>query len=235
MSLVAEHNILLVIPTLNEEVTIGKQISDSLTKFHKDNIILIDGGSTDKTLEIANGYGIKVINQSSKGKGNAIKEVMNGLDKDIDVLVFIDGDLTYDILEIDKLLVPLIKEQADLVLGNRLKGEREKGSISKFNIIGNWTFSILIKMLYGGELTDTQTGYRVLSKKCIAEITPHLKSESFDIETEINILSLKKHLKIKSVPIRYSNRPDNSVTKLNPIKVGWKILKRILGLKFAKL
>ncbi len=232
------HNFILIIPTLNEEKTINTIIQKSLNYFEPNNIIVIDGHSSDKTPEIVKSHNILLLQQTGKGKGNAIIDVLNYINNnkyDYNGVVFIDGDLTYDISEVNNLIEPIIKDKYDMVIGNRLNGKREKNSITRFNLIGNWIFSILIRLFHGSIITDTQTGYRALSKSCINNILPHLKSNSFDIETEMNIIVARKKLKIYDVPISYYCRPIDSYSKLNPMKIGLKILWRIIEMRFRKI
>ena len=111
---------------LNEETAIGKLIRDIKNKILpvKTSILVIDGGSTDKTVEICKKEKVEVIRQKRKGKGSAMREAVDY--SKTDIVVFIDGDGTYSIDDLDSLLEPLLNDEADMVVGSRLLGKREK-------------------------------------------------------------------------------------------------------------
>jgi dolichol-phosphate hexosyltransferase len=227
--------IFLTIPTLNEERTIEDLIINSKKVLPNENILIYDGNSVDKTKSIAKVQKVMFKVQNSKGKGNAMIEAIDYFlhNTNLSYICFIDGDLTYQIEEIDCLFETLINTNSDMVIGNRINGSRENGSITKLNVIGNYLFSILIKILYGGSLMDTQSGFRLLSRDSINKIYKELNSSGFSIETELCILYLKNKFKISSCDIKYKRRLEGSHTKLNPIKAGSEILKTILRLKFT--
>ena len=225
----------LIVPTLNEEQTIRKVITDA--KEFDIEIIVIDGNSTDQTVQIAKGLDVPVWIQEGKGKGNAIIQAFQrlSLEENQDIIVLIDGDETYDIKRIESLCKPIIDGLADMVIGDRLKGNREEGSISRVNMIGNYVFSILSSILYWLPLIDTQTGYRAFTPNLVKDLAPILSSSGFEIETEINIITKKLGYKIKSIPSDYFCRPKGSETKLSPLKTGSRILKKLFVLKFKRV
>jgi len=214
--------VLCIIPTLNEEKTIREVISKA--KHFVNHVLVVDGFSVDDTYTNSKEAGAEVIFQEGKGKGNALKTVFREI-KEYDICVIIDGDGTYDPLEMGKIIEPIINGEADLVVGSRLQGKMEKGSISKTNIFGNNLFNFLINLLYKGKITDSQSGYRAMTSKAVNLI--NIKSEGFEIETEITIKALKKGMRIIEVPISYRKR-RGSPTKLRPIKAGSRIIKTII-------
>ena len=208
-------DICILIPTLNEERTIGSVIN-GFKKLGFNNIVVIDGGSTDRTREIAEKMGAKVIQQSGKGKGQALKEAFQTIDNDI--VVIIDGDGTYLPEDCYK-LINEIKNGADHVIGNRLKNF-EKGAFTRLNLIGNKILNLIFRVTYGVELYDILSGYRALKRRAYKNI--ELKKTGFEIETELTVESLSKGYRVVEVPVTYKKRIGK--TKLKPIRDGFKIM-----------
>ena len=215
------HKIVCIIPTLNESLTVTEVVKKAKQFVHR--VIVVDGYSEDGTSEMASKAGADVIFQDGKGKGTALRTALNKIYGDI--YVTIDGDATYDPLEMEKILKPIIEGEADMVVGSRLKGMMEKGSISKLNKIGNKLFNFLINTFFHGNITDSQSGFRALNRGAVESL--QLTSEGFEIETEMTVKCLKLGLKIMEVPISYMRR-RGSQTKLNAFKAGSKILKTII-------
>src|SRR5690348_12044251 len=194
----------IIIPTLNEESSIGQLIKNIKSEVVPANISIsvIDGGSVDRTIEICKKENVKVSVQKGKGKGRAMKEAVDN--SVADIIVFIDGDGTYSIKDLTALLEPLINNKMDMVVGSRISGKREKGSISKFNIIGNKWFNRFINFAMKSKVTDSLSGYRSMWKNVFDDLV--LLSDSFEIEVEITVEALSKGYRILEVPISYGNR-----------------------------
>lgn len=205
----------IIIPTLNEEESIGNVI-DGFKRLGYDDILVIDGNSTDRTREIAKEKGAKVVVQSGKGKGQAIAEAFQIADGD--VVVLIDGDGTYLPEDAEKLIEPIRRGIADHVIGNRLENF-EKGAFTRLNLIGNKILNAIFRFFYGIELRDVLSGYRALKKDVYKSI--ELKKHGFEVEVEMTVETLAKGFRIVEVPIRYVKRAGR--TKLNPLKDGLKI------------
>ncbi len=205
----------VIIPTLNEEDSIGEVIEGFKRLGYKD-IIVIDGNSTDRTREIAKAKGAKVVIQSGKGKGQAVAEAFQIAKGD--VVVLIDGDGTYLPEDVEKLLEPIRKGIADHVIGNRLENF-EKGAFTRLNLFGNKILNALFRFFYGVELKDILSGYRALKREVYKSID--LKKHGFEVEVEMTVETLANGFRIVEVPIRYVKRAGK--TKLNPLKDGLKI------------
>jgi dolichol-phosphate mannosyltransferase len=220
-----EQKVEIIIPTLNEESSIRELIKDikNYNCIAQNSILVIDGGSTDKTVEICNDENVTVLQQRRKGKGSAMREAVDATDTD--VIVFIDGDGTYSINDLNSLLEPVLSDKADMVVGSRVLGNREKGSISKFNYIGNKLFNKTINFSLKSNVTDSLSGYRVLRREVFRELI--LFSDSFEIEVEMTVEALAKGYRVKEIPIKYGKRKE-SQTKLNPLSDGIKISKTLL-------
>ena len=211
-----------IVPTLNEYSTVADVVSKAM-RFTR-HVVVVDGNSEDDTIEVASRAGAEVILQDGKGKGMALRTAFNKVNSDI--YVILDGDATYDVMEMEKILQPILEGEADMVIGSRLKGKMEDGSISRLNRLGNRFFNFLINSFFHGEITDSQSGFRAISREAVGNMD--LSSNGFEIETEMTIKALKQGLKIREVPITYMRR-RGTPSKLNSFKAGSRILKTIIA------
>ncbi len=219
--LLRTDDVVCIIPTLNEGFTVAEVIGKAKQSVRR--VIVVDGHSDDDTSKMAWDAGAEVILQDGRGKGMALRTVFNKIHSS--VYVIIDGDATYDALEMGKIVQPIIDGEADMVIGSRLKGVMEKGAISRLHIIGNRLFNFLINSLYSGRITDSQSGFRAMSRRTVESL--NLSSKGFEVETEITVQALKSGLRVKEVPITYVRRKGTR-SKLNSFKAGSRILKTII-------
>jgi dolichol-phosphate hexosyltransferase len=215
----------IIIPTLNEERTLEAVINDirSSVLSVAVSILVIDGGSTDRTTEICRREDVKYILQKTKGKGSAMREAVE--QSDADIVVFIDGDGTYSASDLESMLKPLLDDQADMVVGSRILGKREKGAITLFNTFGNKIFNKTINFAMKTSITDSLSGYRALYRKTFRELV--LFSQTFEIEVEMTVEALAKGYRVLEVPIRYGVR-NGTRTKLDPVGDGIRIGRTLL-------
>lgn len=221
-----KNDVCVLVPTLNEAET----IAGIVTKFLADGyrVLVIDGHSTDDTRELAAGAGAEVVVQTGKGKGQAIQQAFATIESEY--LVMIDGDGTYLPDEVDEVLAPVLRGEADHVIGNRF-ANFSRGAFTRLNLVGNKLLNKMFGIIYGGWLNDILTGYRAFNKKAYQGI--ELNKTGFEIETEITVECIKKDLRIVEVPITYLPRREGAPTKLNPLKDGARIGMTIY--KLAKL
>jgi dolichol-phosphate hexosyltransferase len=215
----------VIIPTLNEEQTIGSLIQSIRSSFFDEDvsIMVVDGGSTDRTASICRSQNINFIVQKGKGKGRAIREAVEY--SKADIVVFMDGDGTYSASDLQLLVEPLLKEEADMVVGSRTLGGREKGSIATFNSLGNALFNRAINFAMKSSISDSLSGYRALYRKTFNDLV--LFGDNFEIEVEMTVEALINGYRLLEVPIRYGLR-KGSVTKLDPIRDGMRIGQTLL-------
>ncbi len=219
-----EKDVCILIPTLNEGATIAQLIRDLRSEgFNK--IVVIDGHSTDKTQELAEAEGARLIVQKGKGKGQAVQEAFGTLDNEY--LVMLDGDGTYLASDVHAMLAPLFEGKAEHVIGNRLVNF-EPGAFERLNLIGNKLINRLFSMAYRQHLTDILTGYRAFTLDVYKSFD--LKEMGFEVESEMTIQSIKLDHMIEVVPISYLSRKSDAATKLNPLKDGFRIGKTIYRL-----
>lgn len=215
----------VIIPALNEEKGIGPTILELQQTLGDLLILVIDGNSTDRTVEIASGMKAGVVMQGGKGKGQAIAQALKYVDSNTRYVVFIDADFTYPAGIIPR-MIEILRENPDvgMVNGNRFEPRftLERG-ISNPYYIGNRFLAFLQYMFNGVNLRDPLTGLRVVRWEILRGWKP--KSKGFDIEAELNHLVERKGYRIKEVPIQYRRRLGEKKLKLID---GFSILKRIV-------
>jgi len=213
---VPKDDVCILIPTLNEEHTIG-DVVHSFRSQGFSHIMVVDGHSTDRTVEVAQRAGAHVLVQPGKGKGDALRYAFEQITQRY--IVLIDGDGTYDPTEVDRLLYPL-ERGYDHVIGERFT-LAQKGGFRRLNRIGNLLLNRVFAAMYGEDLVDILSGYRAFTTASILEL--RLGEYGFGIEAEMAVECIKRGQEVAVVPITYRPRPAKSHTKLNPLRDGSRI------------
>ena len=214
--------IAILLPCYNEEVTIGKVIRDFRSALPDATVYVYDNNSTDHTAEIAAREGAIVRKEPRQGKGNVIRAMFE--DIDADVYIMADGDDTYP-ADAAPAMVEKILEGYDMVIGDRLSSTYFQENKRPFHNFGNRLVRGSINTLFGAHVTDIMTGYRAFSFT-FAKTYPVL-SRGFEIETEMTIHSLNNNLRLYEMPIQYRDRPEGSVSKLDTVGDGIKVMSTI--------
>ncbi|MDD5473930.1 MAG: S-layer glycoprotein N-glycosyltransferase AglJ [Candidatus Methanoperedens sp.] len=216
-----KEDVCILIPTLNE----GKTIEGIVREFKSmgfSDILVIDGHSTDGTVNKAQNAGAKVVIQSGTGKGQAVSQAFSMIASKY--VVMLDGDGTYLPEDVDKILEPVTAGIADHVIGNRF-ANYQKGAFTSLNLFGNRILNKIFGFAYGVWLEDILSGYRAFNNTAIKHI--ELNRTGFEVETEITVECVKKDLKTVEVPITYLARVSGAATKLKPIRDGFRIASTI--------
>lgn len=190
----------IIIPTLNEEQSIGKVIDEIPDTFEKE-VIVVDSNSTDRTAEIARKKGAKVVNEPRLGYGRAYKTGFQHATGDI--IVTLDGDLTYPACKIPQLVSILENENLDFITCDRLSN-LNKNAMSFKHRVGNFILSATIRLLFGIKIKDSQSGMWVFRKNILDNLT--LKSDKMSFSEEIKLEAWKKNYRVKEIPINYRER-----------------------------
>jgi len=214
--------IAVLIPCYNEAVTIKKVVQDARKELPEAAIYVYDNNSKDNTSEIAAAAGAIVVKEPRQGKGNVVRAMFKNIDADVYVLI--DGDDTYPFTCVHDLLQPVIRDEADMVIGERMSnGTYSKENTRAFHGFGNSLIKRLINFLFRSKLDDIMTGYRVFNRYYVK--TFPVLSKGFEIETEMTIYALHNNYRIQEIPIEYRDRPTGSASKLNTYRDGFKVLK----------
>lgn len=212
--------IAILIPCYNEALTIEKVVKDFKNELPSADIYVYDNNSVDDTAVIAEKAGAIVRPEYIQGKGAAVRSMFRDIDADIYVMV--DGDDTYPANEVMNLIEPVKQGRADMVIGDRLSSTYYTENKRPFHNFGNDLVRWLVNVIYGSNIRDVMTGYRAFSKRFVKSIP--VISNGFQIETEMTIFALENNLKLVNVPVTYRDRPEGSVSKLNTVKDGIKVL-----------
>jgi len=220
-----DYVVSVVIPAFKEVKTIRKVIRDlKSSSSYNMQIIVVDGYSNDGTEEIVKEEKAEFVTEPRVGYGRAIK---TGIDHaNGDIVVIIDADDTYEACDINKLVQPLLKDESDVCLASRLGGTLLPGAMPSMNLFGNRMFTSMYNTIYGQNVTDTQTGFRALTKKTIECLD--LYSDGMGLSTVFLTEAAKRGFRITEFPTIYRPRNDHSKSKLNRLKAGWEILRILL-------
>lgn len=216
----------VLIPCYNESSTIGKVVRDFREALPEAVIYVYDNNSTDHTDRIARDAGAVVRYEFQQGKGNVVRRMFAEIDAHCYVMV--DGDDTYPAEAARALVEEVRKNQADMVVGDRLSSTYFEENKRPFHNFGNAVVRGSINALFHNDIKDIMTGYRAFSYRFVK--TFPVLSKGFEIETEMSIHAIDKNMRIRNVVIDYRDRPENSVSKLNTYSDGFKVLRTIMRL-----
>ncbi|MCX7956383.1 MAG: glycosyltransferase family 2 protein [Endomicrobia bacterium] len=217
----------VILPCLNEEEGVEiciKKIKDVLEKNKiEGEIIVVDNGSTDNSVNAVKKYPfVKLLFEEEKGYGAALRK---GIDEASGKYIIMgDADDTYNFYDIPKFLDKL-KEGYELVMGSRFKGKILKGAMSwSHRYIGNPILSGMLKLFFGGSISDAHCGLRAFTKEAYKKM--NLKTTGMEFASEMVIHALKKKLKVTEIPIIYHPRIGES--KLSSFRDAWRHIRFML-------
>ncbi len=219
-------------PALNEEQAIA-QVFDALPPGLFARVLVVDNGSTDATAAVARARGTQVVSEPHRGYGRACLAGLAALGRDADIVVFMDADGSDVPAEVESLLEPLHRDQADLVLGSRALGRAERGSLTWPQRWGNWLSVALIRLLFGHRYTDLGP-FRAIRRKSLEALA--MQDTNFGWTVEMQVKALLRGLRVCEVPVSYRRRIGQSKisgTVSGVVLAGSKIIWTILKLRFA--
>ena len=218
----------VILPALDEERTIGECITKIQNVFQDNAIkgeIIIADSSTDRTPEIAESSGAKVIHTEKNGYGNAYLTAFRHARGHL--IVMGDADNTYDFHQIPKLIAPL-KDGVDFVIGSRFKGVIRPGSMTALHqYIGNPLLTWLINVIFGTHFSDAHSGFRAITKEALDRL--QLKTGGMEFASEMLVMASKAQLNIVEVPIDYY--PRLTPSNLHSFADGWRHIRFVLLMK----
>ena len=217
----------IIIPVRNEELTVGNIIDRVQATVQqaglKSEIIVIDDCSTDNSLEVAKQRGVKIFTlMQHQGKGYALRAGFSKAKGDI--IVTIDSDGSHRPEELPRILAPILRGKADLVIGSRYLNQKNVAA-RKLNVSGVQLFNSFIRILTGVDTSDSQSGYRAMKRQALK--TEELTSYEYEIESEILVKTAKKHFRVAEVPISFEQRTYGR-SGVDPMVDGFKILLSII-------
>ncbi len=220
----ASDSVLVIIAALNEQEGIGPTLTELREYLKKPRLLVIDGNSTDRTVEAASNIGAEVLSQQGSGKGQAIAQAIRRVESEAKYVVFIDADYTYPAEHIPE-MIRILEENPDvgMVSGNRFNYHFQLDEMRNVLYTGNRMLAFVHNLLNGVQMRDPLTGLRVVRSRILKDWEP--RSKSFDIEVELNHHIERRGYGIVEIPIHYRQRLGEKKLRF---KHAFTILKRIL-------
>lgn len=220
--------IAVLIPCFNECQTVAKVVSDWKRELPEATIYVYDNNSTDGTDEAARNAGAIVRYETQQGKGAVVRRMFREIDAKCYIMV--DGDDTYPAVGgVGKKMVhEVLNHQADMVVGDRLSSNYFTENKRKFHNFGNVLVRGAINHLFRSDVRDAMTGCRAFSYLFVK--TFPVLSIGYEVETEMTIHAVDKNMRIRNVVVPYKDRPAGSVSKLNTLRDGFRVLLTVLRL-----
>jgi glycosyltransferase involved in cell wall biosynthesis len=211
--------ITVAIPCYNEAPTIAKVVADFRAQLPEAKILVVDNASSDDSAARAEQAGARVVREKRRGKGYVMQTILETVDADVCIVV--DGDDTYFAEDVHQLLTPVASDQADMVVGDRLK-EASSAALNDLHRFGNRAILAIINLAFRTDFQDVLSGYRVMNRNFMNAVP--LITGGFETETELTLQALEKGMVIREMPVRYRARPVGSLSKLSPFADGYRIL-----------
>ena len=219
-------NVSVIIPAFNEADSIGKVIAD-IPKAWVQEIIVVDNGSLDQTAEVAHAAGARVVREARRGYGSACLAGIAALNAP-EIVVFLDGDYSDFPSEMPLLIQPILADDAEMVIGSRTRGVREKGALLPQARFGNALAVFLIRLLFRVHYTDLGPFRAIRYEQLLAM---KMRDKTFGWTVEMQVKAAKMGLRVCEVPVSYRKRIGQSKitgTVKGTILAGYKILTTIL-------
>ena len=223
-----------MIPALDEQETVG-QVVEGLPADRVGRVIVVDNGSRDRTAEVARRAGATVMGEPRRGYGRACLAGMGYLrSRPPDVVAFLDADLSDDPAQLPELLAPIAEGRADLVIGSRVLGEREPGSLTEVQEFGNRLATAMIRVLFGVRFTDLGP-FRAVRWEALQDLGMGDKGYGWTVEMQAR--AARARLRCVEVPVRHrvrrGGRSKVAGTLRGVLGASWKIPLTILWVRLG--
>lgn len=223
----------VVIPCLNEEGPIANVVHQVLDQ-HVDEVIVVDNGSTDATAMRARAAGAKVISEPRSGYGRACAAGVAAVRPDADIICFLDGDGSDVPAFLPDVVGPVARGEADFVMGSRLRGHREPGSMTPQQLVAGWLAGRLMRVVYGVHFTD-MSPFRAMRANTLRGLG--MREATYGWNLEMQMRAAAAGLRIREIPVDHRCR-RGGVSKVSGnfaagINAAWKISGTFMRLSFA--
>jgi len=232
-------NISIVIPAYNEEArlrgTLERILSHVDGKGYDHEIIVVDDGSGDGTVLVAEGFagkGVRILrNDRNRGKGYAVRHGM--LEAGKDLLLFSDADLSTPIEELEKLAAPVLTGKVQIAIGSRaVAGSQIEISQPAYRVAMGKIFNGLVRGIALGGVRDTQCGFKLFTREAAREVFRRQTLHGFGFDVEILFIARRLGLQIAEVPVRWIDSPDS---KVHAIRDSWGMLQDLFRVRWNDL
>jgi glycosyltransferase involved in cell wall biosynthesis len=212
-----------IIPCLDEETAIGAVVSAVLAQ-DVSEVLVVDGGSRDRTVERASAAGARVVVEPRRGYGRAIQAGIAAVRGDADIIVFLDGDGSDPAENIPALLAPILAGEAVFVLGSRIRGAREPGSLAPQQIVAGHVGGLLLRLVYGASFTDLSP-FRAIRREALSRLG--MKEETYGWNLEMLMRVAAARLPVREIAVGQRRR-IGGVSKVSGnlmagLKAAWSI------------
>ena len=192
----------VIIAALNEEEAIAKVVN-AVPKDLADEIVVVDNGSKDRTAEIAAAAGARVVKQPIPGYGRAFRAGLRSVSPLCEIVVFLDGDGSDCPEMMDRLVMPIVEEKAEFVIGSRTRGKREAGSMNFHQVLAGYMCGAFLRILYGVHSTDMGP-FRAIRRDTLERL--RLQEETYGWPLEMQMRAARAHVRTMEVPVDYRRR-----------------------------
>jgi glycosyltransferase involved in cell wall biosynthesis len=192
----------VIIAALNEEAAIRKVVME-VPRHIADEVIVVDNGSTDRTAEVAEAAGARMVREPRRGYGRAFRAGLQSISPESQIVVFLDGDGSDYPEMMNRLVEPIIEGTHDFVIGSRTRGQREAGSMNWHQVFAGYLVGVFLRLLYGVRSTDMGP-FRAIRRDALERLD--LREETYGWPLEMQMRAARVGLRTLEVPVDYRRR-----------------------------